>query len=220
MKPLKGSKNSYRPRVRDWRIIFSYPAKNTVLIEKIVPQSKVYKGMYENVTNQKATWRDDTLPARAGTITALWSREKVCIGWCCDCNRLGRYTVSTNRVRTRWNSQPRKHWLELVELFKIFLHRTWIIIPTKKYVCVHVRGIYLYTLISRRGHKILIFYSFGYTSIHVIKYQHREDAPFLCDPTTECLIPHKKLLIWHISLKTDSIIQNQDYFYTYFWIHR
>ena len=53
--PLKDSKNNYMLSIGDWRIIFSYPAKNTVLIEKIVPQSKVYKGMYENVTNQKAT---------------------------------------------------------------------------------------------------------------------------------------------------------------------
>lgn len=43
--PLKGSAGSYRLRIGDWRIIFSYPAKDTVLIEKIEPRGKVYKGV-------------------------------------------------------------------------------------------------------------------------------------------------------------------------------
>lgn len=45
IKPLKGSKGSYRLRVGDWRIIFSYPAKDTALIEKIAPRGEVYKGV-------------------------------------------------------------------------------------------------------------------------------------------------------------------------------
>ena len=45
IKPLKGSSGSYRLRVGDWRIIFSYPKENTVLIEKIAPRGEVYKGV-------------------------------------------------------------------------------------------------------------------------------------------------------------------------------
>lgn len=45
IKPLKGSKGSYRLRVGDWRIIFSYPAKDTVLIDKIEPRGEAYKGV-------------------------------------------------------------------------------------------------------------------------------------------------------------------------------
>lgn len=41
--PLKDSKNNYMLSIRDWRIIFSYPTKNTVQIEKIAPRGKVYK---------------------------------------------------------------------------------------------------------------------------------------------------------------------------------
>lgn len=41
--PLKDSKNSYMLSIGDWRIIFSYPTKNTVQIEKIAPRGKVYK---------------------------------------------------------------------------------------------------------------------------------------------------------------------------------
>lgn len=43
--PLKGSAGSYRLRIGGWRIIFSYPAKDTVLIEKIEPRGEVYKGV-------------------------------------------------------------------------------------------------------------------------------------------------------------------------------
>lgn len=43
IKPLKGSKCSYRLRVGGWRIIFSYPEENMVLIEKIEPRGDVYK---------------------------------------------------------------------------------------------------------------------------------------------------------------------------------
>lgn len=45
IKPLKGSDGSFRLRIGDWRIIFSYPKKNVVLIEKIAPRGEVYKGV-------------------------------------------------------------------------------------------------------------------------------------------------------------------------------
>ena len=45
IKPLKGSKGSYRLRVGDWRILFSYVDNNTVLIEKIAPRGEIYKGV-------------------------------------------------------------------------------------------------------------------------------------------------------------------------------
>ena len=45
IKPLKGSYGSYRLRVGDWRIIFSYPNAQTILIEKIAPRGEVYKGV-------------------------------------------------------------------------------------------------------------------------------------------------------------------------------
>ena len=44
IKPLSGSKGLYRLRVGDWREVFSYPAENAVLIEKIAPRGDVYKG--------------------------------------------------------------------------------------------------------------------------------------------------------------------------------
>ena len=44
VKPLSGSVRLYRLRVGDWRIVFSYPDGNTVLIEKIAPSGEVYKG--------------------------------------------------------------------------------------------------------------------------------------------------------------------------------
>lgn len=45
VKPLQGSKGSYRLRVGDWRILFSYPEKDIILIEKIAPRGEVYKGV-------------------------------------------------------------------------------------------------------------------------------------------------------------------------------
>lgn len=45
VKPLKGVKGSYRIRVGDYRILFSYADKNTLLIEKIAPRGDVYKGV-------------------------------------------------------------------------------------------------------------------------------------------------------------------------------
>ena len=43
IKPLQGSNGSYRLRVGDWRILFSYPEDGTILIEKIGPRGGVYK---------------------------------------------------------------------------------------------------------------------------------------------------------------------------------
>ena len=45
VKVLQGSAGSYRLRVGDWRIIFSYPDDDTILIEKIAPRGQVYKGV-------------------------------------------------------------------------------------------------------------------------------------------------------------------------------
>ena len=45
IKTLKGSKGSFRLRVGNWRILFSYPEDNTVLIEKIAPRGEIYKGV-------------------------------------------------------------------------------------------------------------------------------------------------------------------------------
>lgn len=43
IKPYKGSPGTYRLRVGDWRILFSYPEDGTILIEKIGPRGGVYK---------------------------------------------------------------------------------------------------------------------------------------------------------------------------------
>lgn len=45
IKPLQGSKGSYRLRVGGWRILFSYPEHDIILIEKIGPRGEVYKGV-------------------------------------------------------------------------------------------------------------------------------------------------------------------------------
>lgn len=44
VKPLRGIKGLYRLRVGDWRIIFSLPQNDTILVEKIAPRGDVYKG--------------------------------------------------------------------------------------------------------------------------------------------------------------------------------
>lgn len=44
VKPLSGSARLYRLRVGNWRIVFSYPDRDTALIEKIAPRGDVYKG--------------------------------------------------------------------------------------------------------------------------------------------------------------------------------
>ena len=45
IKPLQGSKGSYRLRVGDRRVLFSYPEDDIILIEKIGPRGDVYKGV-------------------------------------------------------------------------------------------------------------------------------------------------------------------------------
>lgn len=45
IKPLQGSKGTYRLRVGGWRILFSYPASDIILIEKIGPRGEIYKGV-------------------------------------------------------------------------------------------------------------------------------------------------------------------------------
>ncbi len=44
IKPYRGSPGTYRLRVGGWRILFSYPEQNVVLVEKIGPRGDVYKG--------------------------------------------------------------------------------------------------------------------------------------------------------------------------------
>lgn len=44
VKPMRGSDGSFRLRVGDWRILFSYPEAGTILIEKVAPRGDVYKG--------------------------------------------------------------------------------------------------------------------------------------------------------------------------------
>jgi len=43
IKPLKGSDRSFRLRIGNWRIIFSYIDKSKILVEKIAPRGQVYK---------------------------------------------------------------------------------------------------------------------------------------------------------------------------------
>ena len=45
VKPLKGASGSFRLRVGDWRVLFSFPAAGVILIEKIQPRGHVYKGV-------------------------------------------------------------------------------------------------------------------------------------------------------------------------------
>ena len=45
IKPLKGSAGSFRLRIGNWRIIFSYLDKDVILIEKIAPRGEIYKGV-------------------------------------------------------------------------------------------------------------------------------------------------------------------------------
>lgn len=45
IRPLEGSKGSYRLRVGGRRILFSYPEHDIILIEKIGPRGDVYKGV-------------------------------------------------------------------------------------------------------------------------------------------------------------------------------
>ena len=45
IKKLQGHTELYRLRVGDWRIVFSYPDDETVLIEKVSPRGEIYKGV-------------------------------------------------------------------------------------------------------------------------------------------------------------------------------
>lgn len=48
IKTLQGAENSYRLRVGDWCILFSYletEAGKGILIEKVAPRGEVYKGV-------------------------------------------------------------------------------------------------------------------------------------------------------------------------------
>jgi len=45
IKRLQGHVELYRLRVGDWRIVFSYPDNETVLIEKVSPRGDAYKGV-------------------------------------------------------------------------------------------------------------------------------------------------------------------------------
>ena len=45
IKPLKGSKGSYRLREGNWRIIFSWIDDKQIFIEKIDLRGQVYKGV-------------------------------------------------------------------------------------------------------------------------------------------------------------------------------
>lgn len=45
IKPLRGAAGSYRLRVGDRRILFSYPEHDIILIEKIGPCGDIYKGV-------------------------------------------------------------------------------------------------------------------------------------------------------------------------------
>lgn len=45
VKPLKGSVGSFRLRVGNWRILFSYKEHDIILIEKIGPRGEIYKGV-------------------------------------------------------------------------------------------------------------------------------------------------------------------------------
>lgn len=44
IKPLQGSSTLHRLRVGRWRVVFSYPDSDTVLIERVAPRGDVYKG--------------------------------------------------------------------------------------------------------------------------------------------------------------------------------
>lgn len=46
IKQIKGrSITTYRLRVGDWRVLFSYSDNDTIIVEKIAPRGEVYKGV-------------------------------------------------------------------------------------------------------------------------------------------------------------------------------
>jgi len=44
IRPLEGTKDSFRLRIGNWRIIFSWINSNQIFIEKIDTRGQVYKG--------------------------------------------------------------------------------------------------------------------------------------------------------------------------------
>jgi len=43
-KQLSGRVVTWRLRIGGWRVLFSYPEKDIILVEKIAPRGQVYKG--------------------------------------------------------------------------------------------------------------------------------------------------------------------------------
>lgn len=43
IKLLQGHVSTYRLRVGDWRVLFSLPDSDTILVEKIGPRGQIYK---------------------------------------------------------------------------------------------------------------------------------------------------------------------------------
>jgi len=41
---LQGVHGLFRLRVGDWRIVFSYPTQDSILVERIAPRGEIYKG--------------------------------------------------------------------------------------------------------------------------------------------------------------------------------
>ena len=41
---LQGMQGLYRLRVGGWRIVFSYPDPDSILVERIAPRGEIYKG--------------------------------------------------------------------------------------------------------------------------------------------------------------------------------
>jgi len=44
VKALQGVPGLYRLRIGDWRVVFSYPAQDSILVERIAPRGEIYKG--------------------------------------------------------------------------------------------------------------------------------------------------------------------------------
>jgi len=44
VKTLRGVHGLFRLRVGDWRIVFSYPKQDSILVEQIAPRGDIYKG--------------------------------------------------------------------------------------------------------------------------------------------------------------------------------
>jgi mRNA interferase RelE/StbE len=45
IRPFKGSPGTYRLRIGDWRILFSYIDNDKILVEKINLRGQIYKGV-------------------------------------------------------------------------------------------------------------------------------------------------------------------------------